>query len=342
MGTVWRGRDYTNGNEVAVKVMAGATRGLANFEERFAREAASCAAVSHRHVVAVLDHGTTPDRERYLVMELLEGESLGTRIERLPIILAHDALLWIIGALEGLEAVHAAGIVHRDLKPDNLFLARDRDGLTTVKLVDFGVSLWGGDSDWDALTRSGEVLGTAGYMSPEQRLNAHDVDGRADLYSIGVVLYEALAGRSPFAGNDLREIFLSAAEGRTEPLVSRMPAMGSALSDVVMRALSNDPRDRFKTAHEMREALVGVRAGIPPELECAPHPNALRAKTRGSLAAAKRPLREAIVESNGSSRKDRTMSHLAAALHPRWRRVCVAMLAVTGALVAYVAFGIGG
>ncbi len=328
MGTVWRGHDRTSGNGVAIKVMAGATRGLASFEERFAREAASCAAVSHQHVVAVLDHGITPSRERFLVMELLEGESLGSRIERLPIMLAHEVILWIIEALEGLDAVHTAGIVHRDLKPDNLFLARDRNGRTTVKLVDFGVSLWGGESDWDALTRSGEVLGTAGYMAPEQRISAHDVDGRADLYSVGIVLYEALAGRSPFSGNDLREIFLSAAEGRTEPLVSRVPAMGSTLSDAVARAISNDPRDRFATAREMREALLTARAIIPVDLECAPHPHAMRTKAREATTT-KQPVRTTTVTHPKSS-------------HSYWRRIGVAMLAVTGMLVAYVVFGIGG
>lgn len=247
-------------------------------------------------------------------------------MEWLPVLRVHDVLRWIIEALEGLEAVHAAGIVHRDLKPDNLFLARDRQGHAAVKLVDFGVSLWGEESDWDALTRSGEVLGTVGYMAPEQRVSAHDVDGRADLYSVGVVLYEALTGRSPFAGDDLREIFLSAAEGVTEPLVSRVPTMGSILSEVVMRALASDPGDRFASARDMRQALWNARTSIPPDLECAPHPNALRAKKRGATA---KPLET----------KTRTWT---AALPPRWQKVCVAMLAVTGALVAYAALGVGG
>ncbi|AKF10552.1 serine/threonine protein kinase [Sandaracinus amylolyticus] len=274
MGTVWRARDRQGGDDVAVKLMAKHVRGLASFEERFSREAIACESVRHPNVVSVLGHGTTDENEPYLVLELLEGESLGWRIERTPPPMAREAIGWIVDALAGLEAVHAAGIVHRDLKPDNLFLANAPGGRTRVKLLDFGISRMtaappmGRAAQWDSLTRSGEMLGTPVYMAPEQGTNAHHVDHRADLFSVGAILYETLAGRAPFEGANVGEILLAVSADDPEPLHERVPAIGSEVSAVVARALAKSPDDRWPDARAMREALEIALRSVPADASC--------------------------------------------------------------------------
>ena len=271
MGTVWRARDRERGGDVAVKLMAKHVRGLAAFEERFSREAIAVESVRHPNVVSVLGHGTTEAHEPYLVLELLDGESLGWRIERPPPPLAREAIGWIISALAGLEAVHAAGIVHRDLKPDNVFLARAPGGGTVVKLLDFGISrmaLTPGGAAWDSLTRSGEMLGTPIYMAPEQGADARHVDPRADLFSMGAILYETLAGRAPFEGANVGEILLAVNNDDPPPLDEIVPALGREVAAVAERALAKDPEARFASAAEMRAALEASLESVPEGVRC--------------------------------------------------------------------------
>ncbi|MEY4545596.1 MAG: hypothetical protein RL685_1791 [Pseudomonadota bacterium] len=191
MGVIYRGLDLSSGASVAIKILGGLG---SHMQERFVREARVLAELEHPAVVRHIAHGTADDGTMYLVTEWLEGEELSERLARAPLQL-EEATALVRRVCEALELVHARGVVHRDIKPANLFLARaDPAG---VKLLDFGVALHG--EPQGALTESGTLLGTVGYMSPEQAKGSDDVDQRADIFALGCVLYECLTGRAPFA-----------------------------------------------------------------------------------------------------------------------------------------------
>jgi serine/threonine protein kinase len=192
MGAVYRAFDRTTGRHVAVKVMA---RQKESMEKRFLREAAVLAELSHPRIVRYVAHGLTPDGVPFLAMDWLEGEDLARRLARAPLSI-EESLRMVRNASLGVAVAHERGVIHRDIKPSNLFLV-GADPLE-VKVIDFGVARL--EASAAALTRSGTSLGTVGYMSPEQAADATDVDARADVYSLGCVLFECLTGRAPFLG----------------------------------------------------------------------------------------------------------------------------------------------
>ncbi|MBW2463565.1 MAG: serine/threonine protein kinase, partial [Deltaproteobacteria bacterium] len=263
MGAVYRATDERDGTEVAVKVIRPEVSSETG-AERFAREAKHTAKVRHPHVVAVLDSGVSDDEELFLVMELLDGLSLEERLEILPPPTVLEVIDWMSEALDGLAAVHAAGIIHRDLKPGNLFLARDGAG-TTVKVLDFGLARSVvADEDGKplpSLTQTHQFLGTPYYMSPEQVRSAKHIDHRADLFSIGVILYEALAGRRPFEGRSASAVIAAIVADDPPELAVLRPDLPPPLLGVVRRALSRRADQRFDDALAMREALEEARAG---------------------------------------------------------------------------------
>ncbi|MCA9277439.1 MAG: serine/threonine protein kinase, partial [Phycisphaerales bacterium] len=166
--------------------------------QRFEREAQAAGRIGSEHIVEVLDLGNLPSGERFMVMEFLEGEDLTARIKRLKRLTPQQAVPILVQVLEGLAAAHDAGIIHRDLKPDNIFILRNKAGRADfVKILDFGVSKFSAlDSDM-SMTKTGAVMGTPYYMSPEQAKGGK-IDARSDLYAVGVVLYQAITGRVPF------------------------------------------------------------------------------------------------------------------------------------------------
>jgi serine/threonine-protein kinase len=188
-----------------------------------------------------------------LILELLEGESLAQRLTMQRRVALPDALAIAIAIASGLEAVHAAGILHRDVKPENVFLAR-ADGRRVVKLLDFGLSR---GLHWQTgkITRAGRAVGTPGYMSPEQARGRRDLDPRTDLYSVGVVLYEMLAGRRPFEGLSPTDVMVRACTEPAVPLNELRPDLPPALASLVMRAFRLEREERFDSAREMRAAL---------------------------------------------------------------------------------------
>lgn len=266
MGAVWRATHIALGRAVAVKfVLASVSEAqVATHEsiERFLREARSAAAVRHRNVVDVLDFGDENGRP-YLVMECLDGESLGQRIERAPSASLAEIVDWIAQALGGLAAIHDAGLVHRDLKPANLFLARDADGVI-AKVLDFGIARQteGGGS---TITHSMQTLGTPHYMSPEQVRSAKSVDARSDLYAIGVILYQALTGRLPFDGPSATAVIAAIVTDDPPRVASLRPDLPKAIGDLVHRAMSRDPSQRFADARTLRQALMRAAQGISPD-----------------------------------------------------------------------------
>jgi eukaryotic-like serine/threonine-protein kinase len=192
MGTVYRALDLSTGKAAAVKVIATQSRSVA---QRFRREAVVLAELRHPRIVRYLSHGLTVDGLPFLAMDWLEGEDLSVRLARSGFD-ARESLSLVRRASEGLAVAHAQGVVHRDVKPSNLFLV-DCDP-TQIQVIDFGVAHV--DQGTGAFTRPGTVIGTAGYMAPEQVTGATDVDARADVYSLGCVLFECLTGRPPWVG----------------------------------------------------------------------------------------------------------------------------------------------
>ncbi|HEX4628853.1 MAG TPA: protein kinase, partial [Gemmatimonadales bacterium] len=252
------------GTRVAIKVLHPELARRTGLVERFLQEARVVAQIRSAHVVQVMDIDRTPDGHAYIVMELLEGEPLSSVVERqrkLPIAIASE---YTVQILEALEAAHALGVVHRDLKPENVFLTFV-GGRPVLKLIDFGIAKARRlEANQKNLTVAGVLMGTAEYMAPEQARSADRVDPRADLYAVGVILYEMIAGVRPVrgdSGEDARVIALKVERGEVVPLVQAAPETPPELAGLVHRAMAARPEMRFATATEMRLALVGVLAG---------------------------------------------------------------------------------
>ncbi len=267
MGTIWAVRHVERGEVAVAKVsesdLVDITDSLGR--ERFLREAVVLASVRHPNVVSLFEVGQTSAGEPFLIMERLVGEPLDELLSR-HALGAEPSRSGVtraiaIGAelLAGLEAVHAAGVLHRDVKPENVFLARI-EGRTVVKLLDFGLSR---GLHWRAgkITRAGRAVGTPGYMSPEQARGRRDLDPRTDLYSVGVVLYEMLAGRRPFEGLSPTDVMIRACTESPVPLAELRPDLPPALTALVMRAFRCEREERFASAAEMRAALEACADG---------------------------------------------------------------------------------
>jgi eukaryotic-like serine/threonine-protein kinase len=254
MATVYRGTDTVLGRQVAIKVLADTLARDPSFVERFRREARAAAGLTHPGVVTVFDHGSEGETN-YIVMELIEGPTLAELLRRGSLgtertVAIGDAIL------AALEAAHARGLVHRDVKPGNVMLTSAGD----VKVMDFGIVR---SLDAATLTGTGTVVGSASYLAPEQ-VRGLPADGRSDLYAVGCVLYEALAGRPPFTGSSAVSVAHQHVSSEPAPL-SRLASVPAALEGVVMRALAKDPEDRYADAGQMRAALstTTVQAGEP-------------------------------------------------------------------------------
>ena len=259
MATVWLARHLTIDRPLAVKFIhvAGESEEV---RDRFLREAKAAASVSHRNVVDIIDFGTTDEGEPYMVMEYLEGATLRELLDRLATPPVGDVVRLLARSLSGLAAVHDAGIIHRDIKPANIFLVRDADGVYP-KLLDFGVSrvvTVGGESVLPS--RESVIVGTPEYMAPEQARGIAAIDRRADVFAMGVVLYEALSGKKPFEAEHVGDLILKIMTQHPMPLGALRPDLGDPLATVVARALAKEPDARFGDAREMRQALLDAAA----------------------------------------------------------------------------------
>jgi serine/threonine protein kinase len=257
MGAVWLARDLVLDLPVVVKLlrpeMVITSSERSYLSDRLMREARATAAVRHPAVVRVLDYGATPAAGPYLVMEQLEGQSLGRRIQRGGRVLSERAVQVLLPVADGLCAVHARGIVHRDVKPDNVFLSRDNHGRIQPKVIDFGLAKWMRTGGGPVLTGAG-VLGTPEYMSPEQIIESSSVDQRADIWGFSVILYEMLTGVIPFPGKSCPEILRAILEREVPPLTTL--AIDASLSAIVDRGLRKDPHERYGSMTEFGVALA--------------------------------------------------------------------------------------
>jgi serine/threonine protein kinase len=257
MGAVFEGENTRIKRRVAIKVLHAAVAARKDLVDRFEREAQAAGRIGSEHIVEVLDLGELPDGSRYLVMEFLDGQSLSSRIEQYGRLLPAQALPMIRQLLVGLAAAHQAGIVHRDLKPDNIFLLKERAGQRDfVKIVDFGVSKFSPLNGEEAkMTQTGAVMGTPYYMSPEQAKGAKDIDHRSDLFSVGVILYEAVTGRVPFDGETFNELMFKIALQDPPPPESIVPGLDAGIGRLIRRALARDPAQRFANATDFVGAI---------------------------------------------------------------------------------------
>ncbi|MCW5833359.1 MAG: serine/threonine protein kinase, partial [Labilithrix sp.] len=249
---------------VALKILKPELARDATAVARFAQEAQAAAQLRSPNVARVHDVDRLPDGQPYITMELLVGHDLGTELQRryaLPVELAVD---YVRQAASGISEAHALGIVHRDLKPENLFLTEL--GETTerrlLKILDFGIAKNVHD-DSRKLTAPDAVFGTVDYMSPEQIRSASSVDHRTDIWSLGVILFELLTGRTPYSG-DARSVIAQIVSDPVVPPSRLVPTLPPGLVAVVMKALAKDPAARFQSAEELRRALAPFADGIEP------------------------------------------------------------------------------
>jgi serine/threonine protein kinase len=268
MGAVYEGENVRIHRKVAIKVLHAAVATKADIVQRFEREAQAAGRIGSKHIVEVLDLGNLPDGDRFMVMEYLDGESLGDRLKRVHRFAPADLAPILVQVLEGLAAAHEAGIVHRDLKPDNIYLLKPKspkDG-EFVKILDFGVSKFSSADENMAMTNAGAVMGTPYYLSPEQARGG-TVDARSDVYAMGVVGYQLVAGVVPFHADNFNELLFKIALENAKPLVQAVPGIDPHFAAIVERAMAREPAQRFPSAGEMRDVLSawmqqrGIAAG---------------------------------------------------------------------------------
>lgn len=267
MGSVYEATHEVLGTRVAIKVLHPELARRTSLVERFLQEARVSAKIRSPHIVQVIDVDRTAEGgHAYIVMELLEGESLAAALDRDRKLAAATACEYTLQILEGLEAAHALGVVHRDLKPENVFVTF-LAGKPVLKIIDFGIAKLRTSEAGGAqrnLTVAGVVMGTAEYMAPEQARSADKVDARADIYAVGVMLYEMLSGTRPVLGDDARVIALRVERGDVTPLVQAAPDAPRELAGLVHRAMAARPELRFANATEMRMALSNAMSGKRP------------------------------------------------------------------------------
>jgi len=299
MATVFRARDLArDGASVAVKLLRSEFSGDPEAVERLRREGQVLEALEHPGIVSFEAQGVLPDGRLFLAMELLEGETLGDRLRRVPRMDPADLSPVVRGVAGALAAAHEAGVVHRDLKPDNVFLVDggDRDPGGGVKLLDFGISKVYGSA---SLTRTGQIVGTPRYMAPEQLLGEGDLDVRVDVYALGVMLYEALAGTPPYVGSAPADLVVAILNGQPAPLDAARPDLPPELTAVVMRALSRAREARPASATAFAEAWQRAVGPVgPPRGIAAERGPKMRTATLGRMeppGGPRRPSRDELV-----------------------------------------------
>jgi serine/threonine-protein kinase len=258
MGEVWAARDVVLDRDVAVKLLRREYADDAGFVERFRAEARHAASLSHSGIASVYDYGEV-DGSAFLVMELVPGTPLSSLIAERGALSAAEAVPLLQQAAQALQAAHVAGLVHRDVKPGNLLVTPDGE----VKVTDFGIARAGGQAP---LTRTGEVMGTAQYLSPEQAVG-RPATASSDVYSLGVVAYEALTGHRPFDADNPVAVAMSQVNDTPPPLPPTVPP---AVAAVVLQALAKDPDERPHSAADFSDALGRAMRGQTPPGGVAP------------------------------------------------------------------------
>ncbi len=298
MGAVYEIEHELTKHRRALKLLHASMAAIPGVVERFLREASAAGRVGNPHIVESFDAGTLDTGEPYLVMEMLRGETLASCIERGPMPIAE--VVDLIGqAAAGVHAAHEAGIVHRDLKPDNLFVV-DVEGRPFVKILDFGISKFDpGKTGGMALTQEGAALGTPYYMSPEQIRGEANLDARTDVYALGVILYECVAGFRPFEADALTQLAVLIHTGKPKPLSEIRSDLPPGFSDLVAMAMATDREQRIQSARGLRAELekfgsISFRGttgtGPSPSMAMAPPTAPARSLATSAAAVSVRPV----------------------------------------------------
>jgi tRNA A-37 threonylcarbamoyl transferase component Bud32 len=350
MGAVYLGEHPLIGKKVAIKILLPELVNNANVATRFFNEAKAANDIRHQNIVDIVDFGG--QKIFYLIMELLEGESLTAKLQAGRI--GFDVTRHILQqCCSGLAASHAKGIIHRDLKPDNLFVVRRGSDENFVKILDFGIAKLTVAAPTNAKTRTGTLIGTPAYMSPEQCAGRSNIDARSDVYSLGVVMYEMLTGQVPFQGEGFGDIVVAHLTEPPKPVRQLRAEIPAELEAIVMHAIEKEPEQRFQSME-----AFGVALGDPAAFALSPGAVAVA----GAVAAA--PTTEVAAVSDApapapsstgaqtvvaAKKKDTTLSGAASEVRepPRKsRRVAVigsaAALVAAGAVVVVLKLGGGG
>jgi serine/threonine protein kinase len=311
MGAVYEAEHANLHVPVAIKVLHPTEAEDPQMIARFEAEARSAAGIRHRNIVEVTDFGLTPDRRPFFVMELLSGESLAERLDRRHKLGEREVVEIGDQILSGLGSAHRKGVVHRDLKPENIFLSRDDDSRESVKILDFGIAkiLAGTRSetvrdDGDRLvTRQGIALGTPGYMAPEAVSGHAEIDARADIFSVGVLLYECLCGRRPFDGATPHDILVATVSNPVPRPTAVNPEISEPMERMILIALAKNPDDRFYDTDEFISNLTAAAVGRIPD-------TARRCKTRVGMPSLAPPPSANLDHPSGISSPSRPASAL--------------------------------
>jgi serine/threonine-protein kinase len=265
MGSVWEGRHASLGTRVAIKFIDQEHVGSREAQARFVTEARAAATIQSRHATQIFDHGVSDDGRPYIVMELLVGEPLDKRIERVGRMSVPETARILRQVSRALQRAHDAGIIHRDLKPENIFLVRSPDDDDEIaKVLDFGIAkikATPGGAALTSSTKTGAVLGTPYYMSPEQARGLRTIDHRADLWSLGVIAFKCVTGVLPFDGESVGDLLVKICTAPAPTPSVLLPGLPKAFDAWFRRTLEREPANRYASAVELGEALADA-AGI--------------------------------------------------------------------------------